>query len=320
MTFAPADRDQWLGLVRSSPYATFFHTPHWHRLGLIALPGSREMSVTGRFSNGEDFVLPLLQSGRRWKGLFRILVSGAAGCYGGPIISGPVEENEVEGLVGEAARRMRAAPLEITSNPFAPFQVRTGSSQIDFTQLLPLTDRSYDQLFSRFSTNHRSSVRKGLKHGVTTRIADTPQDYRVYHEVYLDSLRRWGDRATSRYAAGFFDQVWQLASELPENVKLFLAEFEEKVVAGALVFCWNRHAVYWHGAALSDYFNTRAPLVLQAAIIEHCQSAGFDHYDFNPSGGHDGVVRFKEGFGAERREFTRTKHFSGPVARLVSGK
>ena len=30
---------------------------------------------------------------------------------------------------------------------------------------------------------------------------------------------------------------------------------------------------------------------------------GYRFYDFGPSGGQDGVVRFKKAFGAEKREF-----------------
>ncbi len=313
MTFEPADRDRWLETARECEYATFFHTPHWHRLGLAALPGSREASLAGRLPGGERFVFPLVRTGSRFGGLFRILVSGVAGCYGGPIFSGPAGEAGPERLLLTVVRRMHAAPLELTGNPFAPFELRTGQLRIDFTQLLPL-EGSCDELFSRFSSNHRSSIRKGSKIGVRTRIASTDEDYISYYGVYENSLERWGDRATSIYSSGFFREVRQLAVELPENVKLFLAEYEERVVAGALVFCWNRHAVYWHGAALSDYFSTRAPLVLQAAIIEHLQAAGFEHYDFNPSGGHEGVVRFKEGFGAERREFVRSEIATGLYA------
>jgi hypothetical protein len=313
MTFEPAGRDQWLETARECEYATFFHTPHWHRLGLAALPAGREASLAGRLPGGERFVLPLIRTGRRLGGLFSILVSGAAGCYGGPIFTGPAGETVPERLVLTVARRMHAAPLTLAGNPFAPFALRRGQHRTDFTQLLRL-EGGADELFSRFSSNHRSSVGKGRKLGVRTRVAATDEDFLAYYGVYENSLERWGERATSRYSPGFFREVRRLALELPENVKLFLAEHEERIVAGALVFCWNRHAVYWHGAALSDYFSTRAPLVLQAGIIEHLRAAGFKHYDFNPSGGHEGVVRFKEGFGAQRREFVRTEIATGLYA------
>lgn len=319
MNFEPADRDRWLETARECEYATFFHTPYWHRLGMAALPGSREASLAGRLPGGQRFVLPLLRTGGRLKGLFNTLVSGFAGCYGGPILTAPADEAIVDAIVRSAAGRLRAAPLELNGNPFAPNAMRSGGARTDFTQLLPL-EGSYDELFARFSSNHRNLVRKGKKLGVTTRIAATDQDYRAYYEVYEDSLERWGDRATSRYSPGFFREVRQLATELPQNVQLWLAEYEEGIVAGALVFCWNRHAVHWHGAALSDYFSTQAPLVLQASMIEHYLTAGFAHYDFNPSGGHEGVVRFKARFGAQRREFVRAEITSGLAAAFLRRK
>jgi hypothetical protein len=55
-------------------------------------------------------------------------------------------------------------------------------------------------------------------------------------------------------------------------------------------------------------------------MIEHYLGAGFAYYDFNPSGGHEGVVSFKSRFGAERREFVRAEYASGPAAALVMAR
>ena len=68
-------------------------------------------------------------------------------------------------------------------------------------------------------------------------------------------------------------------------------------MAGALCFYQNRHAVYWHGASRTEASELRPANLLHAQIARHAREAGYAVYDLNPSGGHEGVLRFKRSFG-----------------------
>ena len=50
---------------------------------------------------------------------------------------------------------------------------------------------------------------------------------------------------------------------------------------------------------MSDYFWLRFVNLLISEFIEECCNRNFDWFDFNPSGGHEGVSSFKQSFGAK---------------------
>ena len=87
------------------------------------------------------------------------------------------------------------------------------------------------------------------------------------------------------------------------TVKIWLAEKDSAIVAGAIIFYWNRIVSYWHGASHQDFFSYYPNNMLHMEIIREAAAAGFRYYDFGPSGGQDGVARFKKSFGAVELPF-----------------
>jgi lipid II:glycine glycyltransferase (peptidoglycan interpeptide bridge formation enzyme) len=74
---------------------------------------------------------------------------------------------------------------------------------------------------------------------------------------------------------------------------------DKLAIAGALCFYAQKHAVYWHGAALQSHFSLRPVNLLMSEIIRHACEEGHQWFDLNPSGGHPGVKKFKESLGAQ---------------------
>ena len=294
----PLEDGFWLEVAPRSGRATFFHTPHWRDLALGASPELRDATVGAELSDGTRVVLPLLETGRSTKGFHRHLISTFGGCYGGMIADSPLPD----GLVAEtyaALLGQRVGSLEMTGNPLAgAHRMPQGFESRPYsTHLVSLTE-GWDGAQRRFSRGNRSSINRGRREGVTSRLAVSLDDYRSYYDVYERTLKRWGDRATSRYPWHLFEQGHDLGRHHPENMRLWLAGKDETVMAGAWVFYWNRHAVYWHGATDDRFSSSRPANVLHADIIKDSCERGYRWYDFNPSGGHEGVARFKSSFGS----------------------
>jgi CelD/BcsL family acetyltransferase involved in cellulose biosynthesis len=144
-------------------------------------------------------------------------------------------------------------------------------------------------------------------------------DYEEYYAVYMDSVRRWGDQATSIYPYALFENIRDAEKKCPEAIKLWLARVNGRVGAGALVFYQGRHAVSWHAATGEDYYAESPANALQMAIIEDAFERGFSFYDLNPSGGHKGTERFKIGMGAVERSFTKVNLQPGILWKLYRG-
>lgn len=246
-------------------------------------------------------------------------MSSAFGCYGGAFADGPLSPEDEMRVLRTMVRSVRT--LSITENPLAPGlrPVHRFAVVPDFTDMLRLSDDP-ERVHGSFSKTRRYEIRRGRANGVETRIACSLADYRAYFAVYEESLRRWGKPADGGYPWKLFEVGYKLAQEYPAHLRLWLGEHDGQIMAGAWIFYWNRIAVYWHGAALASGLTAHAPSVALADAIDDACRGGFDWFDFNPSGGHEGVAAFKTQFGTERRtirRFAYRRSFGNRVTRRI---
>ena len=137
-------------------------------------------------------------------------------------------------------------------------------------------------------------IQESLEEWVMTKCEDW-RDY--YYLVYEDSLRRWGDQALGKVDWALFQEMFNRQSD---HIKLWLATTKnEIIVAGALMLYAKKHAFYWHGAALEDYFDLRPVNLLFSEIIKDACDKHCRWFDFGLSSGIEGVRRFKKSFGAK---------------------
>src|SRR5438046_4145269 len=85
-----------------------------------------------------------------------------------------------------------------------------------------------EALFKGFSSTRRNDIRSATKRGVEVFIAETREEFRVYHEIYID----WCER--KKLVPGSFE-AFEEALLLRENRRLFLARYDGKVIAGTII-------------------------------------------------------------------------------------
>jgi lipid II:glycine glycyltransferase (peptidoglycan interpeptide bridge formation enzyme) len=102
---------------------------------------------------------------------------------------------------------------------------------------------------------------------------------------------------------------------------LFVAEYENKVIAANIVVIHGKKGIYLHGATDNNFRNVMAPHLLQWEQIKYAKSQGCAEYDFwgivnehtkdkrGPSW--EGFTRFKKGFGG--REVNYVGYFDYPL-------
>ena len=294
-TIEPASPGQWDETLDSCPYATFFHSRQWSEIWHRYSKGKMQPSpLVIRFNDGRSAILPLTLV-RAMNGILKINLSSPGGTYGGWISGEGLATghgNLLSDLLLEKGRIIwRINPFD----PLAEQNTHSGNVEIDTTHALDLTD-GMEQLYKRWSKGHRSAVTKSRREGVTVSLAEDLDDWMDYYSVYQDSIRRWGKKATSVYRPGLFQDLFHLDSDA---IKLWLAHHEGKCVAGALCFYTNRHVAYWHGATLGEAFKLRPANFLLYEAIKDAAAKGYHWFDFNPSGGHEGVRAFKKSFATQ---------------------
>jgi len=301
---APAE---WDAAWASSPAATYFHSREW--AGVWAEYSRGRVVPRPRLVRFEDGLTAVLVGSRerRFRGLASRLLSTPSGTYGG-WLAGP----EAQPAHATALVRLLLSERDLwwRLNPFDPTlagRIPRGA-QSDCSHMLDLR-AGFDAAQAGWSRGHRSAANKGRRSGVEVVRATSSEEWRAYFAIYQESRRRWLPTGSPSYDWRLFEILHDLGSS---QVELWLACVGGSAVAGALCFTAPRHVVYWHGAALSEYFHLRPVNWLMSEIIRDASTRGFDWFDFNPSGGLPGLTTFKERFG--------TRVVSCPVVTRTSAR
>jgi hypothetical protein len=289
---APRDRE-WDLLWDTCAYSTYFHSREWAEIwrdytGGALQPDPRLI----RFADGKQALLPLSCWASR-RGLLKRYESSPAGTFGGWISADDLTAEHASVLAAYLTEEIGELVWRV--NPYDRLGSACGvaATEDDVTHTLSL-EPGFDAIRRTWTKGHRSAARKASREGVLVRIASTLEEWQAYYRAYQDSLRRWGTKATSEYGWTIFDAMRRRGSP---HIRLWLATYQDIVVAGALTFSARRHVVYWHGAALESFLRLRpVHWILHCAIRDACEREAA-WFDFNPSGGHPGVAAFKQGFG-----------------------
>lgn len=297
----------WNRVCEASEAATFFHTKAWADVIARTFPNWSPEPVCLEFSDGNEMVLPLMKR----RGLIptrHYYESMPPGVYGGPIFSGNPSESQVQKTL-DALHRFPS--IIVQGNPFVEVPFPETHRRELYTHMLDL--RIDNRIKKSFRKGHLANISAARRKGVQVTIASTSAEVDAYFAVYQNSLARWGETATGFYPARLFHNLFALP-HYGDTVKLWLASYENNVVAGAWIFYHRHHAVYWHGAMHADYSHCHPVHLMLAEAIKAAGNDGFHWFDFNPSGGLAGVEHFKRGFGAERRTFFAYRRL-GPIGK-----
>lgn len=106
----------------------------------------------------------------------------------------------------------------------------------------------------------------------------------------------------------YFKSIYENMS--PNNVKLFIAEYEGKAIAAVMPILYGNKVWYLYGGSSNEYRNLMPNYLLQWEMIKWGLHNGCDIYDFRGVSGFKdendpqyGVYKFKKGFNGDFIEF-----------------
>jgi len=291
-----APPEVWDTIWQSCDYSTYFHSREWAEVWQEYTAGRytpHPLLVT--FSDNKRLLFPLSKYPVH-RGLNSVFISSPAGTYGGWLSQEALSETHIDALL--RALKSQGYNLRWRANPYCP---ATGTDhklvvENDITHALRL-EQNFEFMQKKWAKGYRivAKAKKAEREGVVVRQAKTQADWDRYYAVYESTLGRWGEGASAAYGRPFFSSLQAKGSA---HIRLWLADYQQEVIAGALCFYAPKHVVYWHGAALAAFFHLRPVNLLMYIAIQNAYAGGYHWFDFNPSGGHEGVAAFKKSFGA----------------------
>ena len=169
------------------------------------------------------------------------------------------------------------------------------------TLMLDLS-KTEEELLSAMKPKTRYNIglaeRKGVKVKISSEISDI--------ESFWQLMKQTADRdGFAPHHKEHYKKMFETMSE-DGTVKLFLAEFDNKIIAANMVSFFGQVCIYLHGASSDLYRDVMAPYFLQWAAILEAKKLGLAKYDFGGINGPsfynkkwEGITRFKTGFGPE---------------------
>jgi hypothetical protein len=288
----PATATEWDSLIEADSQAVFSQTRFWYEIWSHYSP-IRPQAWILELRDAPPLLIPCAWS-PSIRGMQKLWTSSVNG-IGGPVGSFHLELEQEEQML-QALTRACGRNLTITLNPYHQHWQAKDLVQTAHVHAIDLR-LGFEKVVQGFSSHHLRHSKAARKKGVEIFSARHAEDWDAYYGLYEDSLLRWGEMAAGSYPLSLFQAFY--ASKHP-GIKLWLARVQGQIISGALCFYQHRHVCYWHGSGLKAFFKTGAGHLLHHEILQNAFQQGYHWYDMNQSRGIENVIRFKEGFGAQK--------------------
>ena len=169
---------------------------------------------------------------------------------------------------------------------------------------LTIKDKNEQEIMEIFHPKTRYNIRLAIKKGVTARVGNR-EDLADFHRIMVET----GDRddfivRNLAYFQAMFDAMGT------EHLRLYIMEYEGKVVAGSIAIYYGNKVWYLYGASSNESRRVMPNYLMQWEMIKWAMELKCEIYDFRGVSGDIsednplyGLYRFKKGFNGEFTEF-----------------
>lgn len=309
------DRERWDALVADAEGASVFHTSAWASIWAEEWRNARWEALVLEDASGYAAGLPAIV---RRHGPWRTVDAMPYATYGGPLVrrGHPDPERARRALLEAFAawvtgrRVLRAGLAWYEGSPGdLPEELPARAS---FTHVLPLAS-DFEALAAGFSPSTRRLVRQSEASGLSIRTITTPEELRLFYEIATETVQRRGGEPKP-YA--LYERI--AATMVPAGLARYhLVAHGDEAIAGSLHLFHEGAAVSWLPVSRESSWPLRPNNFLIAHVLETLCAAGYLEYNFGASPPDaEGLIRFKEGWGATRRDVWIVERRSGLYRRF----
>jgi len=272
-------------------------------------------------------------SGDRWQTQFiRFKLPGVNKfywyCPRGPILANsqlPIANSEIQEIIKQVKKiagnevvffrlgpEWELAKSEwIMANGFKQLSYDIEPSQTLILDITKTEEELLAQMHEKWRYNIHLAERKGVK--INMVFCDD-----AIFEKYFEEFYRLVDQGTSErkeikhHPKEYYRKQLKINSQQLKFI-LFVAEYENRVVAANIIVLFGKKAIYLHGATDNSLRNVMAPHLLQWEQIKYAKAQNYTEYDFwgvvnehtldKRGQSWEGFTRFKKGFGGQEMNY-----------------
>lgn len=241
---------------------------------------------------------------------------------GGPLINW--EEDEVKGVFLEAIKRMageykcsfvRVRPQmknnETNNKMFIKFGFVMAPMHLHAQLTLKLDlSKTDEQLMAEMRKATRYEIRQAIKMGIIIEESTDPEDMNAFYDLQVSTSAR---QAFVPFSKKYLKEQFK-AFVNDDQVVLFTAKYEGKILAQAMVIFYGQEADYHYGASSEEGRKYPGAYLIQWQAMKEARKRGLKYYDLwgiapgdKPKHRFYGVSLFKRGFGGEEMEYLHAR-------------
>lgn len=282
----PKEESLWSEFLENHPRATIHQTPEWahfqskipgcEKYWIVVLEDSAQASTASKILAGTLLIRHALPHGYCWLYASR-----------GPLLNYENHKSANEQMatllveIKKIAKRekaifLRVDPLISDHLRFPHFRQNIHGFQPDHTLVLDLT-KSEAALLTQMKPKGRYNIKLAEKKGV---IIHKSTDLAAFYQIIKETTSRDGFHGHDQKF--YENMLTTLASHQSRgpNATLYLAEYENKIITGALNTFYKDTATYYYGASSNAHRNVMAPYFLHWQAILDAKAQGYKFYDF----------------------------------------
>lgn len=228
----------------------------------------------------------------------------------GPLFKDEKSLSEILKMIEDLGKKEKAVfvrlssydGLRITDYGLRGIQTAKSDHHPETSLIIDLT-KSDEEILAQMKPKGRYNIKVAEKHNV---IVTKAGDIDSFYAILSKTANRDGFHVHPK------SYYQNMMSTLGEYVKLLLAEYEGKIIAGGIFVYLDEWGIYYYGASDNEYRNVMAPYLVQWEAIKEAKKRGCRYYDFlgiAPENAKKhpwaGVTEFKKKFGGETVEYPK---------------
>jgi hypothetical protein len=300
---ANVTNEEWDEMWLSSETATYFHSREWAELWRTYTKGAMFPDpLTILFSDGIKVVLPVMRQNYYQGIIKRYALTGPPfiSKYGNWIGSKRLSKNHISLLTNYIVDNFRNFTWQL--NPFddASQTVNVNSKYaVRVPHIAYAVDlkKGEDIIYANLKSSCRNHIKQAIKNKLIVSECKDIDHWKVYHNIYLDTVKRWGSKTPYTIDWTLFELLYNKDKSV---IKLWLVWHNEIAIAGSINFYSNRKIIGWHMASLTEYRHLRPVHLLEYSMIQDGIKNNYEWYDLGTDGGNKGLGDFKRSFGPEK--------------------
>ena len=305
------DRSQWENFVQLEKESTFLQSWNW---GEFNKNTGEKIWRLGIFDNEELLAVTLVIRVNARRGSFLFVPQGSIISQKSKVKSQKLLELFFDHLKGlgkaEKVGFVRISPiLENTEENLEIFkQAGFKNAPIhmmhpELTWVLDIT-KSEDEIMKGMRKTHRNLIRRAIKDGVEI-IKSTEEKYlKAFYDIHAETVKR---HKFVPFAYEYIKNEIE-AFKGDDQIEIFSAIYDGKIISSAVVVYYGNQAFYHHGASSSEYMKIPSSYLNLFEAIKEAKTREKTIFNFygivenKPKHPWSGLSKFKKGFGGYQKE------------------